>query len=91
MADYEVGIYNAEVRERVEAGHRHRSLTDDWAEIHYIEVSAADIAGARLKVLRRYPEKRGFIIDSVEKKYSRPKITSKSVHFVANPIDSTLY
>jgi hypothetical protein len=68
MAEYEVGIYNAEVRESVAEGRRHRNLTDDWAEIHYIDVDATDLEGARATILHRYPEKRGFVIDSVEKK-----------------------
>ncbi len=68
MPEYEVGIYNTEVRERVAEGRRHANLKDDWAEIHYIEVEAADLGAARAKLLLRYPEKRGFVIDSVEKK-----------------------
>jgi hypothetical protein len=68
MAEYEVGVYNSEVRDCVAEGNRHRNLTDDWAEIHYIEVEADDQKGARNQVLRRYPEKRGFVIESVEKK-----------------------
>ena len=68
MAEYEVAIYNSEVRECVAEGRDHANLTDDWAEIHYIEIEAADEKAARDKVLQRYPEKRGFVIEAVEKR-----------------------
>ena len=68
MPEYEIGIYNSEVREFVAQGRRHANLTDDWAEIHYSDIEAADPAEARSKIQRRYPEDRGFVIDSVEKK-----------------------
>jgi hypothetical protein len=68
MPEFEVGIYNSEVRKRVEDGRHHTNLTDDWAEIHYIDVEAADQAAARSKLYRRYPEERGFVIESCEKK-----------------------
>lgn len=31
MAKFEVAIYNAEVRQKVADGERHRRFTDDWA------------------------------------------------------------
>jgi hypothetical protein len=68
MPEYEIGVYNEDVRERVAEGRHHRNLTDDWAEIHYIEVEGSDKEEARRNVQRRYPEKRGFVIDSIEKK-----------------------
>jgi len=68
MPEYEVAIYNEEVRARVAEGRRHQNLTDDWAEIHYIDVEGSDKEDARKNILRRYPEKRGFVIDSIEKK-----------------------
>jgi len=68
MAEFEVAIYNKEVRELVAEGSRHQNLTDEWAEIHYIDVEGSDKQDARRVILRRYPEKRGFVIDSIEKK-----------------------
>lgn len=68
MVEFEIAIYNSEVRECVEDGRRHRNLTDDWAEVHYIDMEAADEQAARNQILRRYPETRGFVIDSIEKK-----------------------
>ena len=68
MPEFEIAIYNTDVRECVSEGRRHANLTDDWAEIHYIDVEALDSAAARAKIQIRYPEKRGFVIDSVEKK-----------------------
>lgn len=67
MADFEVAIYNQEVRDRVAEGKRHRDLTDDWADVHYIEISADDETDARSQVARKYPAHRGYVIDSVEK------------------------
>ncbi|MBT7954693.1 MAG: hypothetical protein HN731_05855 [Rhodospirillaceae bacterium] len=68
MAEFEVAIYNKEVRELVAEGSRHQNLTDEWAETHYIDVEGSDKQDARRIIQRRYPEKRGFVIDSIEKK-----------------------
>ena len=38
IANFEVALYNKEVRRLVEEGSRHRHLTDDWAETHYIRL-----------------------------------------------------
>jgi len=66
MAKFEIGIYNAEVRKLVKEGQRHRNLTDDWADIHYIDVEAETAEDARHKITRKYPSERGFVIASVE-------------------------
>lgn len=65
MTKYEVAIYNSEVRERVEAGERHRDLSDEWADMHYIIVDAEDEDDARAAIERKYPSERGFVIDSI--------------------------
>lgn len=67
MAEFEVAIYNQEVRDRVAEGKRHRDLTDDWADVHYIEVDARDEADARSQISRKYPAHRGYVIESVDK------------------------
>ncbi|MFQ5765397.1 MAG: hypothetical protein ACE5GT_10740 [Rhodospirillales bacterium] len=67
MAKYEVTIYNAEVREKVQQGEHHTRYTDDWADFRYIEVSADTEAQARRQVRYRYPSEQGFVIDDVQK------------------------
>ena len=62
---FEVAVYNKEVRKLVKEGERHRHFTDDWAGIHYVDIMARDEREARVKVENRYPEHKGFVIDSV--------------------------
>ena len=69
MTTFEVGIFNAEVRECVESGGHHRDLADDWADIHYITLDAPDEEGARAAAERKYPARRGFVIDSIHPEY----------------------
>lgn len=70
MPDFEVAIYNKDVREKVAEGRRHRDLADSWAEIHYIEVEAHSAEEARRHIERKYPPHRGYVIDSIDvKKY----------------------
>jgi hypothetical protein len=65
ITNFEVALYNKEVRRLVEDGSRHRHLTDDWAETHYIVVSASDEHEARIKIGAKYPEHNGFVIEQV--------------------------
>lgn len=67
MPEFEVGVYNEKVREKVRAGSRHRDLSDDWAEIHYIEVDAKDENDAGRQITKKYPGSQGYVIDSVTK------------------------
>ena len=62
---FEVAVYNKEVRKLMKEGERHRHLTDDWADIHYLEVTAEDERGARAKIEAKYPEDQGFVIENV--------------------------
>ncbi|GGF64112.1 MULTISPECIES: hypothetical protein [Terasakiella] len=64
MALYEVAIYNELVKRAVENGER-ASYSDEWADVHYIEISARDEADARRKILTKYPKDRGFIIKGI--------------------------
>lgn len=67
MATFEITIYNAEVREKVQQGEHHSRYTDDWADFRYIEVNADSEAQARKQVQIRYPSAQGFVIDNVQK------------------------
>jgi len=66
MAKFEVIVYNKEVREKVKEGERHRQFTDDWADLHYIEIDASNEANAKERAESRYPSEQGFVIESVQ-------------------------
>jgi hypothetical protein len=53
MTGFEVAVYNAEVRACVADQRRHRDLSDDWADIHYIEIEADSVAQAMDKAQHR--------------------------------------
>jgi hypothetical protein len=62
---FEIGIYNARVRGALKEGERDKHLSDDWADIHYLEIDAPDEEAARSKVEKRYPPQNGFVIAAV--------------------------
>jgi len=64
MAMYEVAIYNELVKRAMQNGER-AAYSDDWAEVHYIEVSARDEMDARRKILTKYPKDKGFVIKGI--------------------------
>ena len=66
MAKFEVIVYNKEVRDKVKEGERHRQFTDDWADLHYIEMDASNEANARERAESRYPSGQGFVIESIK-------------------------
>jgi hypothetical protein len=63
---YEIGIFNARVRKALAEGTRDADLSDEWADIHYFEILAADERGARSKIERRYPAAYGYVIADVK-------------------------
>lgn len=65
MTKFEVGIFNKEVREAVARGERHRNLSDNWADIYYVTIKAADQDAARQIARRKYPAQRGYVVDSI--------------------------
>ena len=65
MAEFEIGVYNKEVRDLVSAGQSHHDLADSWADIHFIEIRATDRSKALTRVRGRYPENRGFVISEI--------------------------
>ncbi|NQV56554.1 MAG: hypothetical protein HQ503_11905 [Rhodospirillales bacterium] len=65
MVDFEIAIFNADVRACVEAGDRHRDLKDEWADIHYFDIKAANAVEARAKISRRYPAEKGYVIENI--------------------------
>ncbi|MBM3556173.1 MAG: hypothetical protein FJX47_11555 [Alphaproteobacteria bacterium] len=62
---FEVALHNKEVKRLVKEGEKHKFLADEWADTHFIEVTAPDEAEARKKITRRYPPEQGFIVEMV--------------------------
>ena len=69
LVKFEVGVFNQEVRDALKLGERHSQLKDDWADIHWVEVRAADEKAARQKVNVQYPAARGYVITEVVKAF----------------------
>ncbi len=67
MAKFEVAVYNAEVRQKVADDERHRRFTDDWADMHYIEIEADNEEQARAKIEVMHPSVQGFVLDNIMK------------------------
>jgi hypothetical protein len=65
MAKFELSVYNAEVRQKVAVGESHKQLSDDWADIHYIEIEADSEERARAIIEVRHPSSRGFVIGEI--------------------------
>jgi len=60
---YEVAIYNERVKQSVREGDPNKTgLSDDWADVRYIEVQAENPEMAKTRLYSRYPERRGFVI-----------------------------
>jgi hypothetical protein len=59
---FEAGVFNAAVRRAVDDGRHHPDLKDDWADVHYVEIRAADEPAARSKLESRYPAANGFVL-----------------------------
>ncbi len=65
MAGLEVAVCNVQARACVADQWRHLDLSDDWADMHCIEIEAEDEAHALDKAQRRYPDRRGYVIEAV--------------------------
>ena len=66
MPKFEVAIYNQQVRDKVAEGDSHEYYADEWADLHFIEISAESEDHVRSQVNGRHPFKSGFIIESIE-------------------------
>jgi hypothetical protein len=62
MNDYEITIYNKQVRDCVQDGKSHPHYDSGWADQRFIMVEAKDATDARNIVRRRHPEHKGFVI-----------------------------
>jgi hypothetical protein len=62
---YLVSIYNKAVRALVKDNRSHSFFSDLWADARTQDVSAVDEEDARRKMSKRFPEKDGFVIESI--------------------------
>jgi hypothetical protein len=67
LFQYEIVLYNEEVRAQVAAGKHHRFYDDSWGEARFIELEGTSEDEVRAKLSRRYPAAQGFVIESVTK------------------------
>lgn len=67
MNEYEITIYNQEVRDCVQDNKRHPQFDSGWADQRFLMIEAKDADNARKIIRRRHPERKGFVIvDIVE-------------------------
>ena len=57
MPKFEVAIYNQQVRDLVAEGDSHEYYDDEWADIHFLEVSAENEGLAQVQIDGRHPMK----------------------------------
>ena len=65
MPKYEVALYNENVRQMIKQGDKHEFLSDDWANINYLEITAEGEQEARSKASFKYPPDQGYVIESI--------------------------
>lgn len=65
MPTFEVIMYNEEVRKCLKGGDRHKQLSDDWGDSHYIEIKAENEDSALAKIEIRYPASDGFVVEGI--------------------------
>lgn len=66
MKKFEAAIFNQKVRDCLSIGEQHKDYSDDWAEIHYVEIVARTAVEAKQQALKRFPPHKGFVIRDVE-------------------------
>jgi len=67
--NYEIQVYNSEVREALKNGEIHPDLEDKWNDTHFIAVRASSPEEAKTVCQRRHPEKLGFVIGNIMEVY----------------------
>ena len=65
MPKYEVAVYNENVRQMLKQGDKHEFLDDDWANIHYLEITADGEQEARSKANSKFPSGQGYVIENI--------------------------
>ncbi|PHQ66163.1 MAG: hypothetical protein COB93_12300 [Sneathiella sp.] len=64
---FEAAIFNETVLAAVQQGEHHKDLSDDWADTHYIEVTAPSLDAAWSKMRQKYKAANGFVIKAIDK------------------------
>jgi hypothetical protein len=49
----------------IKQGDKHEFLSDDWANINYLEIRADSEQQARSKASSKYPPNQGYVIESI--------------------------
>ena len=62
---FEVSLYNKDVRALVKDNKSHNLFDDHWADRQIHGIVASDAQEARTLAKQRYPQKEGFVIESV--------------------------
>ncbi|PCI48092.1 MAG: hypothetical protein COB49_06370 [Alphaproteobacteria bacterium] len=62
MNEYEVTIYNKQVRDYVRDDKKHPQYDSGWADQRFLMIVAKDADDARNIIRRRHPEHKGFVI-----------------------------
>ena len=63
--DYEISIYNPDVRAAVKCNQSHILFGNHWADLQFQDVHAQSETEARKLILRRYPPDQGFVIEEL--------------------------
>lgn len=63
---FEVAVHNKEVRRLVKIGEKHKDLSDDWGDTHYVEITAMNEQDVQQKAARRYPANLGYVIEAIK-------------------------
>ena len=69
MSNYEVGIYNKIVREKIRSGEEWNNdlgISDEFENVLYFDiVNAASIEEVEQRVEKQFPSKLGFVLDFI--------------------------
>ncbi len=66
MKKFEAAVFNQKVRDCLSIGEQHREFSDEWAEIHYVEIVARNASEAKQLAMKRFPPHKGFVVRDVE-------------------------
>lgn len=66
MRIFEAAVFNQKVRDCLSIGEQHKDFTDDWADVHYIEIRARSEAEAKQQALKKFPPDKGFVLREIE-------------------------
>jgi hypothetical protein len=62
---FEAAVYNQQVRDAIQQLEKHPNYSNDWADLHFIEIKANDKTLARKMIEEKYPKAKGFVIDGI--------------------------